>query len=110
MCRSLLRPPSPGGGNCWVDAEVAFRRSAEWLWLKEHDPKGLTSAVAFDEALRDEARMVFGWDRPAYLHDSRRPLAEVIPELEVLAEAEASQGDLFADHGLIAECAGYCGV
>ena len=54
--------------------------------------------------------MVFGWDRPAYLHDSRRPLAEVIPELEVLAEAEAQQGDLFADHGLMAECAGYCGV
>lgn len=74
--------------------------------------------MAFDEALRDVERpalsgaegMVFGWDRPAYLHDSRRPLAEVIPELEVLAEAEAQQGDLFADHGLLAECAGYCGV
>jgi hypothetical protein len=48
--------------------------------------------------------------RPAYLHDSRRPLDEVIPELEVLAEAEESQGDLFADHGPLAECAGYCGV
>lgn len=98
------RPPKSACCGC------PFRRSAEWLWLKEHDPEGLASAVAFDEALRDEERMVFGWDRPAYLHDSRRPLAEVIPELEVLAEAEASQGDLFADYGLMAECAGYCGV
>lgn len=45
-----------------------------------------------------------------YLHDSRRPLAEVILELEALAETEASQSDLFADHGLMTECAGYCGV
>lgn len=27
MCRSLLRPPSPGGENCWADAEVTFWNS-----------------------------------------------------------------------------------
>lgn len=87
-----------------------FRRSAEWLWLKKHDPEGFASAVAFDEVLRDPAGSPLGWDQPAFLHHDRRPLADVVPDLEARAAAEAAQGDLFADHGLVDECAGHCGV
>lgn len=83
-----------------------YRKSSEWLWLLENDPEGMGEAIALDEAAHGG---ILGWDRPAYLHRSLRPLSDVIPDLEILAEEEARQGDLFAS-GLIDECEGMCGV
>lgn len=79
-----------------------YRRDSEWLWMQKHDPDGLASAVAFDEALRDGERFIYGWDRPAYLHKSHRPLRQVVADLEIL---DAQQIDAF---GPVDECSGTC--
>lgn len=81
-----------------------YHDNAYWLWLRENAPEDLEDAIEFDDQLEDGA---MGWDRPAYLHRSRRRLRDVIPDLEILAEQEAAQGQLF---GMLDECEGICGV
>lgn len=85
-----------------------YRSAQEWLWLYENDPEGFASAVEFDAAAQGG---ILGWDRPAYLHRSQRPLADVVADLHILAEEEARQGDFFASRsGMLDECDGICGL
>lgn len=88
-----------------------YRRNAGWLRLKKEDPRGFAEAVLFDEALRDDDKHIFGWDRPAYLHEYRRPLADVVEELEEQEREARRQGEIF-DLGIEyeGECSGTCGV
>ena len=72
-----------------------YRSNLEWRRLKELDPAAFAEACAIDKRLREAPNV----QRLAYLHDSRRPLAEV----DFSTAEENGQG-------MLNLCEGGCGL
>ena len=87
-----------------------YHSNREWLNLYRNDPDGMARTIALDEHLREPARVAVEKNgKPKYLHNSLRPLGEVLAELDV---QDRMQGRLFDDdtgfNGFVGECEGYC--
>lgn len=80
-----------------------FQDDAEWLDLKEHDPRGFARAVQIDKAIREpSSACTAGLNAAQYLHRSCKPLDEV----EFKPKDPSRQGKLiFHDF----DCDGACG-
>lgn len=87
--------PEPPKSAC---VGCPYHDDAYWRMLKTRCPVEWADAVAMDAAIR---RGLPGVRGEAYLHRSRKPLAEV----DFSTAAERGQTDLFGD-----ECSGLCGV
>lgn len=82
-----------------------YRRDPWWGYLYRHDPKAFAAAVDYDEWVRDK--------RPGYLcfvHDSRRPLKDVVPEIVADEDQQFTLFPLTLDTSGSGGCEeGYCG-
>lgn len=85
------RPPRSACTFC------PYRSDEEWEILKAGEPAAFADAVAIDEAIRDG---FVGSSAKLYVHDTRKPLAEIDFENPV----KRKQRDF------INECEGMCGV
>lgn len=87
------RPPKSACIGC------PFHANDHWRRLRDESPAEWADAIAFDAAIRTNARTrVSG---TAYLHRQRVPLDQA----DIRSEQERGQMDLFGE-----ECAGVCGV
>jgi len=75
-----------------------FTDDLRWRAMRDEQPAQFADAIAFDEAIRHGLP---GLNRPAFVHDSLKPLAEV----DLSTAEERGQGNLFEN-----ECEGMCGV
>jgi hypothetical protein len=87
--------PTPPKSAC---IGCPFTSDMRWRELRDNNPEEWADAIAFDEAIRTGLP---GLSRPAFLHDSLQPLAEV----DLSTAEERGQGNLFEN-----ECEGMCGV
>lgn len=87
------RPPKSACIGC------PFHDNAHWRRLRDESPDEWQDAVAFDRAIRHNARTAISGT--AYLHRQRVPLDEA----DIRSAAERGQLDLFGE-----ECAGVCGI
>ena len=80
-------------------AGCPFRSPAEWRALRQHDPELYADTVSIDGRLRESAyRTRVGLRSTAYLHGSRKPLADAV------------DGDVAELEHWGNECSGHCGV
>lgn len=81
-----------------------YRRDPWWAHMYRNDPKAYAAAVAYDEWVRHQ--------RPGYLcyvHDSRRPLADVVPEIVAEEETQFVLFPMHLDMSSSGGCeSGYC--
>ena len=77
-----------------------YRNDAEWHDMKTNRPEQFRDAVQVDEALRRNSAKV-GLRNIPYLHNSRKPLADVIFDTGVAEDGAFSDAS---------ECEGMCGV
>jgi hypothetical protein len=89
--------PHPVKSACFF---CPFHDDTYWAWLKRERPSVFAQAVEVDRRIRDQTRA--GVERPVYLHDSRKPLAEV--------EFDDPRQTRFSVDGFGNECEGLCGV
>lgn len=90
--RGFAEPPKSACIGC------PFTSDRRWRELRDNSPAEWADAIAFDEAIR---RGLPGLTRPAFVHDSLRPLAEV----DLSTPEDHGQVNLFEN-----ECEGMCGV
>ena len=76
-----------------------YRGDAEWKQLQKSDPKSFQDAVFIDQALRNVPATRDAIKGDAYLHKSRKPLAEV----------DFSDVTSY-DNQMLEECEGLCGI
>lgn len=83
-----------------------YRRDAWWAWMYRNDPACYAQAVAYDEWVRDK--------RPGlecFIHDSRRPLKDVVPELIAAEDAQTTLFPIDLDTSGSGGCEeGHCGT
>lgn len=76
-----------------------YHDDMEWKWLKENEPDSFREAVLVDKAVRTIPEARGSLNGEAYLHRSRKPLAEV-----------DFDGTPDYDDYMASECEGLCGV
>jgi hypothetical protein len=79
-----------------------YHSDLEWKNIRDSDPKGWAEALRIDEGLRDSSwACTRGMRQQMFLHDSRKPLAEV--DLHEKDERTAQ-----SQFGFLQECDGMC--
>lgn len=82
-----------------------FKRNAHWVWMYRNQPELFARAVAYDRWVRDK--------RPGFecfIHDSRRPLEDVVPEIVAASDQQPSLFPIDLDMSAAGGCdEGYCG-
>lgn len=82
-----------------------YQSDRRWIGTKRKHPELFAKAVALDEHAREQAQ----FDGTAFLHVSRRPLAEAIAAAERELERRPTMPGLDLDY-FSDECHGVCGV
>jgi len=90
--RGLPEPPRSACTFC------PYHSDHEWNRLKTTEPEAFAAAVRYEAELQQAAKMIPRLTSIPFLHDSRKPLAEVVFNDE-------RQTDMFGN-----ECLGMCGV
>ncbi|TPN85809.1 hypothetical protein [Aquimarina algicola] len=92
--------PVPIRSSCVI---CPYHSDKYWLWIYEHERDSFDAAVVLDEKIRHYP----GIQDECFLHESRKPLKEVIVELLKGKKHAAKQLEMFPE--LIQECEGICG-
>lgn len=83
-----------------------YRRDPWWAWMYRNDPESYAQAVAYDRWVRDK--------RPGfecYVHESLRPLEDVVPGIVAAEDAQTSLFPMTLDMAGSGGCEeGFCGV
>ena len=86
-----------------------FHADRTWLQMARQDPEGMERTIQLDDRLQAPERIALenGRGLPQYLHNSGRPLREVLADLD---RRDKMKIPLFDTDGFGNECEGHCGV